>query len=284
MFALLIVGILVCWWAEAHGNPRIAALGVDPSFGNMEGKEVRFGIANSSFFASMTTATGCGAVNSMHDSFTPLGGLVTLSNILSGQVIFGGVGSGLYEMLVFVIVAIFLAGLMVGRTPEYLGKKIVARDVKLAMLSLLVISIFTLGGTALAAVSQWGVAGLNNSGPHGFSEMLYAFASGVGNNGSAFGGLTLTPANGDITWNFVQGVCILFGRIFPAIPVLALAGSFVQKKRTPPDAGSLPVSGPTFSALLVATVIIVGALTFFAALAMGPVVEHFLMTASTVTY
>ena len=184
----------------------MVALGVDPSFGNMEGKEVRFGIANSSFFASMTTATGCGAVNAMHDSFTPLGGLVTLSNILTGQVIFGGVGSGLYGMLVFVVVAIFIAGLMVGRTPEYLGKKIDARDVKLAMLSLLVVSVFTLGGTALACVSGWGVAGLNNAGPHGFTEMLYAFASGVGNNGSAFGGLTATPANGDIMWNLVHGV------------------------------------------------------------------------------
>ncbi len=284
MFGMLMVGILVCWWAEAHGNPRLLALGVDPSFGNMEGKEVRFGIANSSIFASMTTATGCGAVNAMHDSFTPLGALVTLGNILMGEVIFGGVGSGLYGMLVFVFVAIFIAGLMVGRTPEYLGKKIQARDVKLAALSLLVVSVFTLGGTAWASVASWATAGLNNGGPRGFSEMLYAFASGVGNNGSALAGLTMTPTNGNIMWNLVQGLSILFGRVFPAIPVLALAGALVQKKATPADAGSFPVTGPTFVVLLTATVIIVGALTFFPSLAVGPIVEHFLMTSSSLTF
>jgi K+-transporting ATPase ATPase A chain len=284
MFGMLMVGIIVCWWAEAHGNPRMLALGVDPAFGNMEGKEVRFGIANSSIFASMTTATGCGAVNAMHDSFTPIGALVTLGNILMGEVIFGGVGSGLYGMLVFVFVAIFIAGLMVGRTPEYLGKKIQARDVKLAALSLLVVSIFTLGGTAWAAVAPWGAAGLNNGGPRGFSEILYAFASGVGNNGSALAGLTMTPANGNIMWNFIQGLSILFGRIFPAIPVLALAGALVRKKAAPTDAGSFPVAGPMFVVLLTSTVIIVGALTFFPSLAVGPVVEHFLMTSSTMTF
>ena len=198
-----------CWWAEANGNPRLLALGVDPSFGNMEGKEVRFGIANSSIFGAMTTATGCGAVNAMHDSFTPIGGLVTLGNILLGEVIFGGVGCGLYGMLVFVFVAIFIAGLMVGRTPEYLGKKIEARDVKLAALSMLVTSVFVIGGTAWASVADWGSAGLNNAGPHGFSEMLYAFASGTGNNGSAFAGLTMTPANGNVMWNLAQGLSML---------------------------------------------------------------------------
>ena len=284
MFGMLMVGILVCWWAEAHGNPRLLALGVDPSFGNMEGKEVRFGIANSSIFASMTTATGCGAVNAMHDSFTPLGALVTLGNILMGEVIFGGVGSGLYGMLVFVFVAIFIAGLMVGRTPEYLGKKIQARDVKLAALSLLVVSIFTLGGTAWASVSGWATAGLNNGGPRGFSEMLYAYASGVGNNGSALAGLAMTPTNGNIMWNFVQGLSILFGRVFPAIPVLALAGALVQKRATVADAGSFPVTGPTFIILLTATILIVGALTFFPSLAVGPIVEHFLMTSSSLTF
>ncbi len=284
MFGMLVAGIVVCWWAEAHGNPRFAALGIDPSMGNMEGKDIRFGIANSSIFASMTTATGCGAVNSMHDSFTPIGGLVTLGNILMGEVIFGGVGSGLYGMLVFVFVAIFIAGLMVGRTPEYLGKKIEARDVKLAALSLLVTAVFVIGGTALACVSSWGPAGLNNGGPHGFSEILYAFASGTGNNGSAFAGLTMTPPNGNIMWNLVQGLSILFGRMLPAIPVMALAGALVVKKATPPDAGSFPVAGGTFVILLTSVVIIVGALTFFPALAVGPIVEHVLMVGSNTTF
>jgi potassium-transporting ATPase potassium-binding subunit len=284
MFGMLVAGILVCWWAEAHGNPRMEALGVDPSMGNMEGKEVRFGIANSSIFASMTTATGCGAVNAMHDSFTPIGGLVTLGNILMGEVIFGGVGSGLYGMLVFVFVAIFIAGLMVGRTPEYLGKKIEARDVKLAALSMLVTGVFVIGLTAWASVSDWAAAGLNNSGPHGFSEMLYAFASGTGNNGSAFAGLTMTPTNGNIMWNLTQGLSMLLGRLLPAIPVMALAGALVAKKATPPDAGSFPVTGGTFVILLTSTVLIVGALTFLPALAVGPIVEHFLMVGSTTTY
>jgi K+-transporting ATPase ATPase A chain len=284
MFSLLMVGILVCWGAEAAGNPRMWALGVDPALGNMEGKDIRFGIANSSIFASMTTATGCGAVNAMHDSFTPLGGLVTLANILMGEVIFGGVGSGLYGMLVFVFVAIFIAGLMVGRTPEYLGKKIEAKDVKLAALSLLVTAVFTIGLTAWASVSDWGPPGLNNGGPHGFTEILYAAASGTGNNGSAFNGLTATPANGNIMWNLGLGLVIWFGRLLPAIPVLALAGTLVAKKATPQDAGSFPVSGTLFVVLLTSTVVIVGALTFFPALTMGPVVEHFLMTGSSTTF
>jgi K+-transporting ATPase ATPase A chain len=284
MFGMLVAGILVCWWAEANGNPRLAALGVDPSMGNMEGKDIRFGVANSSIFATMTTATGCGAVNAMHDSFTPIGGLVTLGNILLGEVVFGGVGCGLYGMLVFVFVAIFIAGLMVGRTPEYLGKKIEARDVKLAALSMLVTSVFVIGGTAWASVSEWAAAGLNNNGPHGFSEMLYAFASGTGNNGSAFAGLTMTPASGNIMWNLTQGLSMLFGRLLPAIPVMALAGSLVAKKATPLDAGSFPVTGGTFIILLASTVLIVGALTFFPALAVGPIVEHFLMVGSTTTF
>jgi K+-transporting ATPase ATPase A chain len=284
MMVMLCAGIVVCWWAESHGNPRMTALGVDPSMGNMEGKEVRFGIANSSIFATMTTATGCGAVNAMHDSFTPIGGLVTLANILMGEVIFGGVGSGLYGMLVFVLVAIFIAGLMVGRTPEYLGKKIEARDVKLAALSMLVTAVFVIGGTAWASVSDWAGAGLNNGGPHGFSEMLYAFASGTGNNGSAFAGLTMTPANGNVMWNLTQGLAMLFGRLLPAIPVMALAGALAAKKATPADSGSFPVSGGTFVILLTSTVVIVGALTFFPALAVGPIVEHFLMVGSTTTF
>ena len=284
MFGMLAAGIVVLWWAEANGNPRLTALGVDPSFGNMEGKEVRFGIANSSIFGAMTTATGCGAVNSMHDSFTPIGGMVTLGNILLGEVVFGGVGCGLYGMLVFVFVAIFIAGLMVGRTPEYLGKKIEARDVKLAALSMLVTSVFVIGGTAWASIADWGAAGLNNAGPHGFSEMLYAFASGTGNNGSAFAGLTMTPATGNVMWNLTQGLSMWFGRLLPAIPVLALAGALVAKRATPPDAGSFPVTGATFIVLLASTVLIVGALTFFPALAVGPIVEHFLMVGSTTTF
>jgi K+-transporting ATPase ATPase A chain len=284
MFGMLVVGILVCWWAEANGNPRMTALGVDPSMGNMEGKDIRFGIANSSIFASMTTATGCGAVNAMHDSFTPIGGLVTLGNILMGEVIFGGVGSGLYGMLIFVFVAIFIAGLMVGRTPEYLGKKIEARDVKLAALSLLVTAVFVIGLTSWASQADWAAAGLNNGGPHGFSEILYAFASGTGNNGSAFAGLTATPSNGNIMWNLTIGLSMLFGRLLPAIPVLALAGALVAKKATPQDAGSFPVTGGLFVVLLTSTVVIVGALTFFPALAVGPIVEHYLMVGSTTTF
>ena len=220
----------------------------------------------------------------MHDSFTPLGGLIPLFNIQLGEIIFGGVGSGLYGMLLFAILAVFIAGLMVGRTPEYLGKKIEAKDVKLAALSLLVTAVFTIGLTAWASVSDWGPPGLNNGGPHGFTEILYASASATGNNGSAFAGLTATPANGNIMWNLGLGLAMWFGRLLPAIPVLALAGTLVVKKSTPQDAGSFPVTGTLFVVLLSATVIIVGALTFFPALTMGPVVEHFLMTGSTTTF
>ena len=284
MFVLLAAGAIALWSAEAAGNPRMWALGVDSTLGNMEGKDIRFGIANSSIFSSFTAASGCGAVNTMHDSLTPLGGLVTLANILMGEVIFGALGCGMYGKLVFIFVAIFIAGLMVGRTPEYLGKKIESREVKLAALSMLVTAVFVIGLSAWACVSDWGHPGLNNGGPHGFSEILYAFASGTGNNGSAFAGLTATPTNGNIWWNLTLGLSMWFGRLLPAIPVLALAGARVVKKATPQDSGSFPVTGTLFVILLTATVVIVGALTFFPALTIGPVVEHYLMTGSTSTF
>jgi K+-transporting ATPase ATPase A chain len=273
MFLLFLVGVLVCWGAESSGNPRLAALAVDQSSGNMEGKEVRFGIFNSALFATITTDASCGAVNSMHDSFTPLGGLVPLFNIQLGEVVFGGVGAGLFGMLVFVVLAIFLAGLMVGRTPEYLGKKIESFDVQVAVLAILAPIVFLLGFTALAASTQWGVKALNNAGPHGFSEMLYAFTSCIGNNGSAFAGLS-----GNAPWyNLTLGLATLIGRFLLIVPVLALAGSLAGKKTIPVSAGSFPVSGITFVFLLIGTVIIVGALTFFPAISLGPIVEHFLM-------
>jgi K+-transporting ATPase ATPase A chain len=277
MFLLFLVGVLACWYAEAHGNPRLTALGVDQTCGNLEGKEVRFGIFNSALFATVTTDASCGAVNAMHDSFTPLGGLVPLFNILLGEVIFGGVGAGLFGMLVFVVLAIFLAGLMVGRTPEYLGKKIESFDVQVAALAILVPIVFLLGFTALAAVSQWGLQGLNNAGPHGFSEILYAYSSTIMNNGSAFAGLS-----GNTPWyNLTLGLATLIGRFFLIVPVLALAGSLARKKTVPLSAGSFPVSGLTFTLLLIGTVVIVGALTFFPAISLGPIVEHFLMINST---
>jgi K+-transporting ATPase ATPase A chain len=280
MAVLFLAGVLVSWSAETAGNPRMHALGVDPASGNMEGKEVRFGIFNSALFATITTDASCGAVNSMHDSFTPLGGLVPLVNIQLGEVVFGGVGAGLYGMLIFVVLAVFLAGLMVGKTPEYLGKKIEAYDVKAGVLFVTAAAISILGFTAWAAVSEWGLAGLNNTGPHGFSEMMYAYSSGTGNNGSAFAGLTANT-----TWyNTTMGIAMLVGRFIMIIPALALAGSLVKKKRVALTGGSFPVSGLLFSALLVGTVLIVGALTFFPALSLGPIVEHFLMTGSEITY
>jgi K+-transporting ATPase ATPase A chain len=276
MLALFLAGVLTCWWAEAVGNPRLQALGVETDGGNMEGKEVRFGIFGSALFATVTTDASCGAVNAMHDSFTPLGGLVPLFNIQLGEVVFGGVGAGLYGMLVFVLLTVFLAGLMVGRTPEYLGKKIESYDVKLSVLFVMVPVFGILGFTAWAAVSAWGTAGLNNAGPHGFSEMLYAFSSAVGNNGSAFAGLTT-----DTAWyNTTMGLAMLLGRFFMIVPVLALAGSLAQKKRIAASGGSFPVSGVLFATLLLGTVVIVGALTFLPAIALGPVVEHFLMIGS----
>ena len=277
MFIMFLAGVLVCWWAESQGNPRMTALGVDSSFGNMEGKEVRFGIFNSALFATITTDASCGAVNSMHDSFTPLGGLVPLFNMHLGEVVFGGVGAGLYGMLIFVVLAIFLAGLMVGRTPEYLGKKIEAYDVKVAALAILIPAGALLGFTAWAATSEWGLAGLNNSGPHGLSEILYAFSSAVGNNGSAFAGLSAnTP-----WYNTTLALAMLIGRFFVIIPALALAGNLAGKKAVAESAGSFPVSGITFTLLLVGTVLLVGALTFLPVLSLSPVVEHFIMINST---
>jgi K+-transporting ATPase ATPase A chain len=273
MVVLFLSGVLLCWWAESSGNPIHQHLGVAAADGNMEGKEVRFGIFNSALFATVTTDASCGAVNSMHDSFTALGGFVPLFNIQLGEVIFGGVGAGLYGMLVFVVLAVFIAGLMVGRTPEYLGKKIEAYDVKMAMLSLLILAISILGFAAWAVVSKWGLAGLNNSGPHGLSEILYAFSSGAGNNGSAFAGLS-----GNTPWyNTTLGLDMLFGRFLMIVPIMALAGSLVQKKVAPPSAGTFPVHGGTFLILLLGTIILIGALNFLPALTLGPIVEHFLM-------
>jgi K+-transporting ATPase ATPase A chain len=273
MALLFLAGFLVCWHYEGVGNPILAQLGVDPADGNMEGKEVRFGISDSALFATITTDASCGAVNSMHDSFTPLGGLVPLFNIELGEVVFGGVGAGLYGMLVFVIVAVFIAGLMVGRTPEYLGKKIQSFEVKMSMLVLLVLAMDILGFTAWACVSDWGKAGLNNQGPHGFSEMLYAFSSVTGNNGSAFAGLTANT----YWYNTTLALGMLIGRFLMIVPIMAIAGSLASKKLIPAGAGSFPVSGGTFTFLLIGTVLLVGALNFLPALALGPVVEHFLM-------
>ncbi len=273
MFVLFLAAFLVCWWAESRGDPRLIALGVDPSYGNMEGKEVRFGIFNSALFATVTTDASCGAVNSMHDSFTPLGGFVLLFNMLLGEVVFGGVGAGLYGMLIFVVLAIFLAGLMVGRTPEYLGKKIEADDVKLAALVILVPALLLLLFTAWAATSRWGLAGPGNGGPHGFSEIFYAYASAINNNGSAFAGLSAnTP-----WYNVTLALAMLAGRFFVCIPVLALAGNLARKKPVPEGAGSFPVSGITFTLIVIGTVVLVGALTFLPGLSLGPIVEHFLM-------
>jgi K+-transporting ATPase ATPase A chain len=273
MVILFLGGVLLCWWAESSGNPIHQHLGVAAADGNMEGKEVRFGIFNSALFATITTDASCGAVNSMHDSFTALGGFVPLFNIQLGEVIIGGVGAGLYGMLVFVILAVFIAGLMVGRTPEYLGKKIEAYDVKMAMLSLLILVISILGFAGWAVVSKWGLTGLNNNGPHGLSEILYAFSSGAGNNGSAFAGLS-----GNTPWyNTTLGLDMLFGRFLMIVPIMALAGSLVQKKVAPASAGTFPVHGGTFLILLLGTIILIGALNFLPALTLGPIVEHFLM-------
>jgi K+-transporting ATPase ATPase A chain len=280
MAVLFLAGVLLCWWAESAGNPRLRALGVNPAYGNMEGKEVRFGIFDSALFATVTTDASCGAVNSMHDSFTPLGGLVPLINIQLGEVVFGGVGAGLYGMLVFVVLTVFLAGLMVGRTPEYLGKKIEAYDVKVSALAVLILIFDIMGFTAWAAVSRWGLAGLNNAGPHGLSEILYAFSSATGNNGSAFAGLS-----GNAGWyNTTLGLAMLIGRFFFIVPVLALAGNLAKKKIVPESGGSFPVTGAIFVIVLVGTVLIVGVLSFFPALSLGPIVEHFLMIRSNVVF
>ncbi len=276
MMILFVIGAVACWAAEAKGNPIHQAIGILAGDGNMEGKELRFGIFGSSLFTTITTAASCGAVNCMHDSLTALGGLVPLFMIQLGEVVIGGVGAGLYGMLCFVVLAVFIAGLMVGRTPEYLGKKIQAFDVKMAMLSLLILCVSILGFTAWAAVAPWGLAGLNNSGPHGFSEILYAYSSCTGNNGSAFAGLTATPTNGDPHYNVTLGIAMLVGRFLMIVPIMALAGSLVRKKVAPPSLGTFPVVGTTFTILLIGTVVLLGALNFLPALALGPIVEHFL--------
>jgi len=273
MFAMFLAGVLVCCWAESKGNPMHQQLGVAAADGNMEGKEVRFGVLDSALFATVTTDASCGAVNSMHDSFTPLGGLVPLFNMQTGEVIFGGVGAGLYGMLIFVVLTVFIAGLMVGRTPEYLGKKIESYDVKMALLAFVVLAFIILGFTAWASVSDWGKSSLANQGPHGLSEILYAYTSGAGNNGSAFAGLNANTPMYDTT----LGIDMLLGRFGMIIPLLALAGSLARKKIIPASAGTFPVSGFTFVVLLVGTVILVGALTFLPALTLGPIFEHLLM-------
>lgn len=280
MAVLFIAGVFVSYWAEARGNPLLA--GVDQtasasqSGGNMEGKEVRFGIAGSALFATVTTDASCGAVNSMHDSFTPLGGLVPLANIMLSEVIFGGVGAGMYGILIYIVLAVFIAGLMVGRTPEYLGKKIEAYDVKMAMLVVLVFPLTILVFAAVSMVSpEFGTSQLNNQGPHGLSEILYAFTSGTGNNGSAFAGISANT----YWYNTTLGVAMLVGRFLMIIPMLAIAGNLARKKTVPPSLGTFPVTTPLFSTLLVCVIVIVGALTFFPALSLGPIVEHLLMQA-----
>ena len=280
MAFLFIAGVTTVYWAEARGNPLLTAAGADQATtalspgGNMEGKEVRFGFANSALFATITTDASCGAVNSMHDSFTPIGGLVPLVNIMLGEVIFGGVGAGLYGILVFVILSVFIAGLMVGRTPEYLGKKVQAYEVQMAMLAVLIfpLTILVLAGISSVAPS-FGTSSVANPGPHGLSEILYAFTSATGNNGSAFAGLSANTR----WYNYTTGLATLIGRFLVIIPMLAIAGSLGRKKRIPPSAGTFPVTTPLFTALLVSVILIVGALTFFPALSLGPIVEHLLM-------
>jgi K+-transporting ATPase ATPase A chain len=282
MTFLFLAGVTVAYWAESSGNPLLA--GTDQtasalqSGGNMEGKEVRFGPANSALFATITTDASCGAVNSMHDSFTPLGGLVPLANLMLSEVVFGGVGAGMYGILIYVVLTVFIAGLMVGRTPEYLGKKIESYDVKMAMLNVLVFPLTILVLTAISMVSSFGLAGIWNPGPHGLSEILYAFTSGAANNGSAFAGISAnTP-----WFNTTIGLAMLLGRFFMIIPMLALAGNLAGKKVVPPSLGTFPVTTPLFTTLLVGVILIVGALTFFPALSLGPIVEHLLLNAGKV--
>jgi K+-transporting ATPase ATPase A chain len=275
MGVLFLAGVLVTYWAEAAGNPQFASLGLDPA--NMEGKEVRFGVALSALFAVITTAASCGAVNAMHDSFTPLGGMIPLINMELGEVIVGGVGAGLYGMLIFVVITIFVAGLMVGRTPEYVGKKIEAKEVKMAMLAILVLPLMFLGWTAFATVLPSALASIANPGPHGFSEILYLFMSSTANNGSAFGGITgNTPF-----YNTTGAVAMFVGRFFMIIPAMAIAGSLAAKKTLPASAGTFPTHGGLFVGLLVGVILIIGGLTFFPALALGPIVEQLAMSAGT---
>jgi len=281
MAVLFFAGVATAYWAEARGNPLLA--GVDQKHsaqqpgGNMEGKEVRFGIANSALFATVTTDASCGAVNGVHDSFTPLGGMVPLVNIMLGEIVFGGVGAGMYGMLIFVVLSVFIAGLMVGRTPEYLGKKIEAYDVKMAMLYVLIFPLSILVFSAISALSpSFGLATLTNAGPHGLSEMLYAFTSATGNNGSAFAGL-----GANRYYNLTVGFATLIGRFLMIVPMLAVAGNLAGKRTVPPSPGTFPVTTPLFTVLLVSVIIIVGALTFFPALSLGPLLEHLLMNAHT---
>jgi K+-transporting ATPase ATPase A chain len=279
MAFLFLAGVTTAYWAEARGNPQLAGINQTQSAlqsgGNMEGKEVRFGIANSALFATVTTDASCGAINGQHDSFTPLGGMVPLINIMLGEVVFGGVGAGLYGIVVFVILAVFIAGLMVGRTPEYLGKKIESYDVKMAMLAILILTFTILGFSALAIIKPFGTSSISNPGPHGLSQVLYAYVSSAGNNGSAFAGL-----NANTMWyNTSTAVAQLLGRFFMIIPVLAIAGSLAKKRIVPESVGTFPVTGGLFAGLLVATIVIVGALTFFPALSLGPILEHLLLAA-----
>ncbi len=285
MFALFIAGVATTYWAESRGNPIHAARGVDvvttavSPGGNMEGKEVRFGITNSSLYSVVTTAASCGAVNAMHDSFTPIGGLVPIVNMQLGEVVFGGVGAGLYGMLIMVVLTVFIAGLMVGRTPEYLGKKIQAREVQMTMLYVLAAAASTLIFSAISSIAPQGLAGLNNAGPHGLSEILYAFSSATANNGSAFAGLT----GGSYWYNTQLGMATLIGRFALIVPVIALAGFLAEKRVVPASLGTFPVSGVLFSSLLLGVVLVVGALTFFPVLALAPIAEFFLMGAGVLS-
>jgi K+-transporting ATPase ATPase A chain len=290
MAVMFIIGVLVCYWAEQRGNPIVANTGLERTYtgsqpgGNMEGKEVRFGIAQSALFTTVTTDASCGAVNGMHDSFTPIGGLVPMFNIQTDEVIFGGVGAGLYSMLIYAVIAVFIGGLMVGRTPEYVGKKIEQKEVKMAIIAVLSTAVVILGFTALSSVGSfakngyWNAPGsaaanTNNNGAHGFSEILYTYSSGAGNNGSAFAGI-----NANTPWyNLTIGLDMLVGRFLFIIPALAIAGSLAAKKLVPTTSGTLPTNGSLFVVLLIGTVVIVGALTYFPALSLGPIVEHFQM-------
>ena len=276
MGVLFIAGVAVCYWAEANGTDRDARAWASTG-GNMEGKEVRFGIVASALFAVITTAASCGAVNAMHNSFTALGGMIPLINIQLGEIIVGGVGAGLYGMLLFVILAIFVAGLMVGRTPEYVGKKIEAKEVKMAMLAILILPLMILGWTAVAVVYPPAVASMNNAGPHGFTEVLYAYSSQTGNNGSAFAGLT----GNTLFYNITGAIAMFVGRFFMIIPAMAIAGSLAEKKSIAASAGTFPTTGGLFVGLVVGVILVVGGLTFFPALALGPIVEHLAMQAST---
>ena len=278
MALIFFVGVSVAYYSEAQGNPLMRGMAVNQGAGNWEGKEARFGIANSALFATVTTATSCGAVNSMHDSFTALGGLVPLANIQLGELVFGGVGAGLYAMLIYVILSVFIAGLMVGRTPEYLGKKIESREIKLSMLYVLIFPLLILYYAGWSLVAPYGVSSLNNAGAHGLSEILYAYSSAAGNNGSAFAGL-----NANTPWfNVTLGITMLAGRFLMIVPALAVAGSLVGKKAVPESLGTFPTNGALFVVLLVGVILIVGALTFFPALSLGPIVEHFLANAGKV--